>query len=66
MAVYNKPTCNNKITYSNYDLPALNENMLNESLGVDPNGLTSGLGTIWYNGVTSNTINNIAKNGIDL
>lgn len=40
----------NSTNYSEYELPALNENDLNEVSGIDPEGLTAGtgIGTKWY------------------
>ena len=40
----------NEVNYSDYALPALNEASLNESRGVDPEGVTAGknIGTKWW------------------
>ena len=40
-----------ELDYSRWELPSLNENRLDETKGIDPEGKTSGTGisTIWYN-----------------
>lgn len=40
----------NEVNYSEYVLPSLNENSLNENNGIDPNSVTAGsnIGTKWY------------------
>ena len=40
----------NEVNYSEYVLPSLNENSLNENNGIDPNSITAGsnIGTKWY------------------
>ncbi|MCH5197742.1 MAG: leucine-rich repeat protein [Oscillospiraceae bacterium] len=57
----------NSIDYSNYKLPDLNENNLNERNGIDPNGLTSGtgLGAKWFFKGKTYTETDIAGKSID-
>lgn len=55
------------IDYSNYKLPDIDENCINEGLGVDPYGVTagSGLGTKWYYNGKQFSVDSIANSVID-
>ena len=57
----------NAINYSEYELPTIDENELNENRGIDPDGLTfnSGLGTKWSNNGKKIFTYNVAGKAID-
>lgn len=57
----------NILSYSEYRLPDLDEAMLDENDGIDPEGMLgdSGLGTSWYCGSLQDTIRPAAGNSID-
>ena len=56
----------NEINYSEYELPAIDENRIDESIGIDPDGVTnSKLGTKWFFKGEEREAHNITKKSID-